>query len=769
VPPATDPGARSSSGYPFKFLGSALVLVAATLILVLVVLPNRYVLSSGFRESGVSFPVSQPPVPAVPVEQRTAPPRPAPLPVLDRDVPRGPSERFWDAILPLLNQGRLEESLPLFQAYLAEFPEDQGVWREYANTLVRAGRPAEGAEALRTLLTLEDDPEVRLLLARTLRDQGRVEAASAQYALLAEGGMEGADLSLEWARALAWVRLYDEAAEVLRAALEADPGNPALRVELARVHYFADRLAEAEAILSALDDETLREVGGLSLREDVAAALAVPEEEPAPPPTLVEQAAEARESGDFGASARLLREALAQDETDASAWKAYADLLQYEVADLPGALEALREFEALTPYDPGLEFRMAQLESWTGSGDAAASRLDTLVGRLRTEGPAPLDRDDPDSPLLTVPDVHALRGDLLRWRGERVAAARVYRDALAQDPEHPAAMAGLVALRADVDRQIDQTEAPRAGASAYGLGDTDDFRRVDAGAEWIGVRRDWAWRIQAGNRWMEGFDLLGGSTAEAGLFAGGEAARWWRWGTVRTGLEAGVETVRPGKTDLALGASARVLGLGAFTLDAGYRRGPAYDLTATLQSVFADVVQDNLRVTLSGSLTPVWSLWAQSQATWLDPEALPGAGGTTRLEGSLSLGRQVAPWLSLGVGTSVMGYSDAAPEAGGRPLFWDPRLVVAVGPYAALRREWDERWDLTARFAPGVAFIEERQFPGTERVPQFSAEAGFRHRGDRLWSSLDLFVVQGKFDGYRAWGARLSLSLRSLPWDGGDR
>ena len=163
------------------------------------------------------------------------------------------------------------------------------------------------------------------------------------------------------------------------------------------------------------------------------------------------------------------------------------------------------------------------------------------------------------------------------------------------------------------------------------------------------------------------------------------------------------------------------------------------------------------------------SLWAESQATWLDAEAMPGSSATARLQGSLSLGRQVTPWLSLGLGTTVLGYSEAAPETGGRPLFWDPRLAVTVGPYAALTRELDQVWDLTGRLAPGVAFIEERRIPGTERVPHFSAEAGIRHRGDRLWSALDLFMVQGKFDGYRAWGARLSLSLRSLPWGGGDR
>ncbi|HSG48497.1 MAG TPA: tetratricopeptide repeat protein [Longimicrobiales bacterium] len=768
MPPATDPAARTS-GYPLKFLGSALVLVAATLLLVLVVLPKRYVLSSGFRESGMSFPVARPPVPALPVVQRTAPPRPAPIPALDTEVPRGPAERLWDELLPLMDQGCLDEALTLLRTYLEAYPGDRGVWREYANTLLRAGHPEEAADALRTLLSLEEDPELRLLLARTLRDLGRMEAASAQYALLAEQGVEGSDLSLEWAQALSWVRLYPQAEEVLVAALEADPGNVALQLELARVYYYAGRLAESEALLARLDDATLESLGAGSLREDVAAALAVPEEEPAAPPTLLEQAAQARVAGDFQESARLLREALDRDATEAEAWKAYADLLQYELADFQSALDALREYEGLVPYDPGLQFRMAQLELWTGSNAAASQRLDGLLTHLLEAGPAPLDRDDPESPLLTIPDVQTLRGDLLRWEGQRVAAAREYGDALGGDPDHEAARDGLAALRADVDRQIDEMESPRAGGSAYGLADTDEFRRLDAGAEWIGVDRDWVWGIRGGSRWLQGFDALGGEGDANGLFTGVEGARWWRWGTIRTAAEFGLETVREGETDLTFGASARFLGLGSFTVDAGYRHGPAYDLTSTLQSVFAEVVQDHLRVTLSGSLTPAWSLWAESQATWLDSRGMTRAAGTTRVQGSLSLGRQVTPWLSLGMGTSVLGYSDAAPESGGRPLFWDPRLVVSVGPYAALNGQVDQRWDLTGRIAPGVAFIEERSLSGTERVPQFSAEAGIRHRGDRVWSALDLFMVQGKFDGYRAWGARLSLSLRNLPWGGGER
>ena len=54
----------AGSRYYLGFGVTALLLVSCTLVLVLVVLPQRYVFGSGFRESGLSFP--DPGVPFVP-------------------------------------------------------------------------------------------------------------------------------------------------------------------------------------------------------------------------------------------------------------------------------------------------------------------------------------------------------------------------------------------------------------------------------------------------------------------------------------------------------------------------------------------------------------------------------------------------------------------------------------------------------------------------------------------------------------------------------
>ncbi|MDT8340903.1 MAG: hypothetical protein RQ751_05265 [Longimicrobiales bacterium] len=755
--------------YPLKFGGAAVFLVSATLLLVLVVLPQRYVLSSGFRESGVSFPVSRPPVPPVAVVQRSAPPAPTPVPALDSTVTRGPAEVFWDEVGPLLRSGRQAEALPYFEAYLRDHPEDRGVRREWAVTLLRAGRAEAGTAVLADLLAIEDDPELRLLLARTLRDLGRGEEASREYARLAGGPLDGASLRLEWGQALAWSGSRARAEEVLRAARRRHPGDPGIEVALARVLFAQGRSGEALEVIAALDEGALAAADGLALREALLAATAEPEPEPAPEPTPLQQAAIAREAGDPAEAARILRNALERDAEDLALRRALADVLQFELDDPEGALAELEEVERRSGYDPALDFRMAQLEIWTGATGQASVRLDRVLAHLRAGGSVPFDPPSEDDAPLTASRVLAVQGDLLRWAGDRPAAADRYREALATDPRESQAREGLAALDQEVADAVERAEAPRYGSTLFGLADTDDFRRLDVGGDWTGVEAEWFWRVQAGSRWLEGFDATGALVTENGAFGLLEGGRWWRWGTVRTALELGAETVRPGETDLVLGASARFLGLGAFTLDTRYRRGLAYDVTQTLQSVFAEVVQDHLRVTLSGSLDPVWSLWAETQVSWMDPRDVPGSEAGARLQADVALGRSVGGGVTVGWSAGVLGYTEAAPLLGARPAFWDPRLVAATGPFLRVDRPLGERWDLTGRVAPGVARLDERRGVGTEWVPHFTGEAGLQHRGDRIWSTLDLFLVQGRFDGYRAWGARLSVSLRDLPGLGGGR
>lgn len=763
---ATSPeGGPGRSRYPFLFGISAALLALATLVLVLVVLPNRYVLSSGFQESGVNFPVTAEPLPAGAVVRREAPPRPAPLPVVDERVPRGPAELFWEAVLPLLAEERYEDALPLFPPYLEAHPDDRGALREYAVTLFRAGRTEEAVAVLTRLLEEREDPELRLVLARTLRDVGRMEAASAQYALLQDEGVEGRDLALEWARSLSWVELYDDAIRILEEALSRTPDDPELQVELARIHYYSGRLELARTLLAGMDRETLARLDALGLQADVVAALTPPAEE-VPTPTLVEQAAAAREAGNLAAAARLLEEALAEDPSDLAAWQARADLLQYELDDLPGALAALREVERLGPDDPALQFRIAQLEIWTGDDLATGSRLEALLARIEGGGPLDLPPVEGTPRTLTAGQVEALLGDLLRWQGEREAAAERYEAALRREPGRPEAMAGLAALREAHHADVHRAEDPHLGSRASALADTEEFRRVEVGAEWAGVRKDWSWGVSAGNRWVEGFDPAGALASHSGLFAQVDAGRWWRWGQLRTGVRLGVETVRPGATDLSLGASLRVPDLGEVSLELAYDRGPAYTVTSTLQAVFLDVVQDALRVSLSGQLTQVWSLWVEAQGARMEPRALPSEDASVRWQGALALEGALWQGVSLGLAGQVVGFTAASPVVGTRRAWWDPRLATSLGPFARLERELSPLWTVTGRVTAGVALLDERPGSGLETVPHLLGEAGLHYTQDRFTASLELFYQQSRFQGYRSWGGRLSIRILDL-WEGG--
>jgi thioredoxin-like negative regulator of GroEL len=262
--PRRTEGRGSGLGYSLRFAGTALLLVAATLVLVLVVLPQRYILSSGFRESGLSFPESR--TPFAPSASVQVPARTLTRTATSEEVARGPAEIFWGEVMPLLRERRFDEALPLFEAYLDQHPSDLDARREYAVTLVAAGQAAEAVPVFSSLLERRDDPDVRLLLARTLRDLGRTDQASVHYERLSIRDPDDVGLRVEWAQALSAASNYSAAEEVLRDALERQPGSVPVRVEIAKIYYYTNRLVEAEEILAALPDRALVELGAEEVR-----------------------------------------------------------------------------------------------------------------------------------------------------------------------------------------------------------------------------------------------------------------------------------------------------------------------------------------------------------------------------------------------------------------------------------------------------------------------------------------------------------------------
>jgi len=755
-------GLSKDSRYLIRFGGTAFLLISGTLVLVLYVLPQRYVLSSGFRESGISFPTPTTPFVPVPVVRMVA----RSLPEVPAVIAPGPAEVFWDKVTPLLEGDRYADAIPLFQSYLRDHPADRDARREYAITLLAAGRAPQAIPELRRLLTEQDDLERRLLLARTLRELGRTGEASEEYAALLEAYPDDQGLWLEWAQAHAWVEDYDGAARVLERALARHPNSVPLRVEFARVEFSRNRLEAAEALLAGLDERALAAADGVTLRDAVAAALFVPDPvvEPVAPPTLSDQAATARVAGDFDRAVELFEEALRERPEDVEIWQAYADLLEYELADLEGARAALLEVERLGPRDAGLQRRLAQLEIWTGRNAEARQRLMALLPFLESDAEAA--------------DVQAMLGDLDRWDGDRVAAARRYGLALEGDPANQRARDGFVALEVEVARTLVEVEEPRVGATTYALGDTDDFSRLDVGGEWVEVEERWAWGGQAGNRWLDG-RALDNSAAESqqGVYVDLEAARWWRWGTLRSAAQFGVQRVFA-DWEYSVGASLAHRGTSGTQTEISIEHGPAYPITATLQSAAIGVVQDHVAVSHARPLNERWSLAVNAEGAWLrsNLDSIPGAQNesTARFGSALTVGRQMTEALTLGVATRAVGYTSPGPvvtdvSAVQRRLFWDPRLALSTGPFARVSHDLSATWTLTGMLNPGVAFLDERTSAGWGVVPHVSAEAGIRREGARFWTALDLFYYQGQFDGYRSYGARLTVSARDWSRLGGVR
>jgi len=760
---------REDSRYFLRFAGTAMLLVSGTLVMVLFVLPQRYVLSSGFREGSLVLPS-----PSTPFEP-TFPNRIAAIPLpppVDTTTVRGPAELLWATVLPLLKTGRFEEALAHFEQYLLDFPGDRGVRAEYARTLIAAGYPDRAIPILEALIEQRDDAELRLLLARTLRDVGRAEEAAAHYAVLVAASPDDETLRLEWGRALAWLERYESAERVLLEALEGHPDSLPLRVELARVYYSMGRLEEADAILSALSEEELLAEDAIELRDDVRRALESPtvDVDPPTPPTLLEQAIAARMDGDLDRAEALFREVLEANPDDADGWKAYADFLQYEREDFEGALEALKQVERITGGDdPVLQYRMAQLEAWTNRTDDARARLEALLPGLAAQGGA-LPSTDPQvevtEPVLRA-DVYTLLGDISRWEGDRLTAVERYETALADDPEHEGAAEGLAAVRADVDRAILASEQPGLGAIASSLADTDDFMRVDLGGEWSGLRDDWVWSTRTGARFVEGVDLTGALSNEQGLFADFEAARWWRWGTIRTGLHGGVQTIRAGEVDAAIGASIRLVGAGGQRTDVRFDHEPAFGFANTLQAVSANVRQDRLSAAHSRALGERWVSGVTAEISSMDHRGIDGADRNTRIQGSLQVARLLNQEFSLGLAGRVLHYRDAAPTASGLPLYWDPDVSVSVGPFVRYLRPLSDLWEVDATVNPGIQWLQERRTTEGEVVPDLSARLGLTRDGATYRTSVAVFYGQGRFTGYRSYGLSVSFGARGLLGGGG--
>jgi len=187
--------------------------------------------------------------------------------------------------------------------------------------------------------------------------------------------------------------------------------------------------------------------------------------------------------------------------------------------------------------------------------------------------------------------------------------------------------------------------------------------------------------------------------------------------------------------------------------------GPAFEDTRTLQAVAANVRHDRLSLSHSQPLSERWSAAITAEAASFDHREIPGAGRNLRLQLSTSVGRALSPSLTVGLTARALRYRDAAPDVTALPLYWDPELSLSAGPYLQLLHPLDAWWSVSLRANPGLSFIDERARP-SEVAPDISGRIGLAREGVRYRTGIELFYGQGRFSGYRSFGAEISFTAR---------
>ncbi len=723
---------QARTPYWLRFSLMLLSLGVITSTFVLVVLPRRFVLQAGLVESGITFPAHAPPF---------SPPRsrpivtPPPGETLD-SIPLGPAEAFWNAVLPLLKRGEYETALTMFRRYLAEYPSDLDVWREYAVALTRAGRTAEARTVYGRLLSGKDDPSVKLELARLARDVGDYDLSLALYRELVETFPDDRELYHEFARALVWAEQYREARSVYSTLLREYPDDYPLRLELAQVLYWDNRPVGAYLTLRNVpaDVHESEEGTGLRLLLDSLLLASMP-----PCRSPIDRARTAVAENDLARAGQLYRRVLFSHPTDPDVWVEWLDFLQYQVEDLPAALQALLGLEALRDLTPDEQYRLAQLHMWAGNEVEAEAALERLL------------ESHPERA-----DAWAMLGDLYQWRGSRITAKRAYERSLALSPDNPVAAAGLDSLMEQTYRTIALRENPSVGTRMFYFQDSDEYGRLDLIAQAGYLRHATAVVVRAGYRRLEGIELDGEGGVDQGPFAEVELAHWLRLGTVRASLTAGIERLDAFGNQPSLEAKLSVPNASGTGITALYRHGPAFSQTITFESVQASLLTDYLEASAFRRIGTNWTL------------AVNGTVGSLHTTGNGNLRTTVGAAavygfsrvVSAGITTQYLTFADSAPRFEDRRLYWDPKTFWATGVRLQLSTIPESPWNLYARVTPGVALDNERDGSDTQWVPQLASEAGIRFENKRLILAGDLAYIRGREGGYNSFGANLLFAVK---------
>ncbi|MFC1640125.1 tetratricopeptide repeat protein [Gemmatimonadota bacterium] len=726
------PPIRKKSGIPYwvRFTLVMLGFGGFTSTFVLVVLPKRFILQAGLIESGITFenedlpflpPVRRPEIrpthPATPVD----------------GVGVGPSEQFWTDVLPLLEAEDFDAALSVFSDYLNLFPDDMDVWREYAVALVRAERGLEAEAALRRLIE-SGDSNARLELARLQRDRGDVDQAIALFREIIADNPGDSDLRLELARSLVWAEQYEEAISLYRELATESPRALPIRLEFAQALFWYGRSEEAFFLLSGYPSHDSAWPSVEQLMAEIV-PLVAPQVL-----TLAEMIQQAIDGGNLQLAAELYARLLARIPIESTRWNEWVDFLQYQAEDLEAARLALMSRDSFPGLDPDQRFRLAQLHVWTRHEDLAK---DELLGLLSF---------DPDRA-----DAWVLLGDIYRWEGDRLRAQNAYRRALALSENNEEALFGLSEIREQVDLAVSERDPKGVNPELAYFQDSDDFSRLD-----VAVRAAMRWYttglvVKTGYRRMDGPGSGGALGEENGPFAEVELVQWWRLGTIRTSVTAGVQRFETLGNEPAFNAQVEVPDAGGTALQVAYAHGPAYAHTATLVSMQgAGVRSDDIQISAYRGLGERWSIAGTAGIV-----SLRGGGvDNWRLSSAATATGQLSRFLLAGVTSRILTHTEAAPLLAARRLYWDPRAFWTNALLFELRTPDGNVWTVFGRVTPGVALARERDVAGTQFVPQFSTEAGAAYEKGRISVAGDVAYNRGRAGDYNSFAANLRLSIR---------
>ncbi len=688
-------------------------------------LPQRFLLELDFAESGFAFPVIRPPLPV-------PPPPPPPPAVVRRPVPRGPAERFWAEYVTMARSGYDEGALRLIVDYVERHPDDYGARLELGRALWRAGRLHDAVTAYRTALAEREDEVALLELARLHVAARDWDGALTIYEQRAAASPDDLELLREYAAAATWGERYVLSYQLYVRLVALDPGDPELRLDLARVLYWSDRPEAAALALEGLPAE-FASPGLDTLRSAIAAIL--------PPPdtftlSLLEQARGLAMAGAADSALTLYRLQLSEEPGADSLLLEMADVFEYRVYSPDSTAVYLSAYLARDPDDADVRLRRARLMTWSGS--LAEAELETeAVVKARPDDAA----------------AWALLGDLRRWRGDRTGAAQAYQQSLELSPEETTAVEGLAVLDAEIDAELAARGTIGPAGHVDVFSDSDEFGLLRWRGAWTFGGARTRTGIDAALERLEGFDPMGPAAQLTAVDLRATAQRWWLRGGLLASASLGAwipeaeASVQP-VVELTLAAPDWQGAAVRFE----YRHGPAYRETATLEAALSDLRAD---VAELGFYRPIAGRWDMSASGRL---ARFSGVGDPNLRADASLAFFFKPddhWV-LGYESRALTFRDPAPNPG-RRLYWDPEWSWTNSAVLGWRGEPGSGWELEARAAPGVAWLQER---GTESAVVFELGASLdARRRFGVWTvGGGAGYGQSRLDGYRTFRLGLEVS-----------